>query len=244
MTPDLTPPNRVSRFGWSDVTVVALLLITTGALLLPAIHNSRFTARVAACQDELRQFGAALAAYGHQHGNTVPQMANNGRLTPTGMVAVGRLGDGFLSDRRQPICPDIWLAAQGALPASQLATQIENLRRTSPAAARILVSQSPGPQSWAANYWPGTWRDGTATDLRLPPSPADVPILADAPSADLPGQTLESHGGRGRNVLFEDGHVDFVSPPTRRDIVELILSQGSAPPVTETSAPIVFVRGQ
>ena len=32
-------------------------------------------------------------------------------------------------------------------------------------------------------------------------------IMADAPCEDRPGRQSDNHGGRGQNVLFEDGHV-------------------------------------
>ena len=36
------------------------------------------------------------------------------------------------------------------------------------------------------------------------------PLLADAPYAGRPGQGFPSHSGRGRNVLFADGHAAFL----------------------------------
>ena len=36
-------------------------------------------------------------------------------------------------------------------------------------------------------------------------------IVADAPSPDQPGHQSRNHGGRGQNVLFEDGHVVFLT---------------------------------
>jgi len=213
MSSDLTPPSRVAGVGWCDVAVVALLLVTTGALLLPAIHRSRFHTRLAACQDSLRQFGAALTQYGRRHGDPLSRLAGNGRLTTAGVFAVGRFPDGLLTDRRQAVCPDAWLAVQGAAPVS-------------------------------SHNWPGTWRNGTTNDLRLPRSPADVPLLADAPSADLPGQILGSHGGQGRNELFEDGHVCFLPYSAPPDSVDMFLCRGGAPSAAAISTPILLVRGR
>jgi hypothetical protein len=35
--------------------------------------------------------------------------------------------------------------------------------------------------------------------------------MADAPSLSLPNRQTQHHGGRGQNVLFEDGHVAFLT---------------------------------
>jgi hypothetical protein len=239
MSPDLTPPSRTSRFSRCDVAVVALLLVTAVATLLPAIHSSRFQSRVAACQNGLQQFGASLVQYGHQHGTALSRLASNGHLTPAGVTAAEHFSDGFLTDRQQAVCSDAWLASQGIVPVSLPKTG------SLPKGGRIVtLNQSPGPQTWEVNYWPGTWRDGTDGGQRLPPSLADLPLLADAPSADMPGQTLASHGGRGRNVWFEDGHSTFQPSPAPRDVVDRVLSVSNTPSPAPFSAPIVFVNGR
>jgi hypothetical protein len=38
-------------------------------------------------------------------------------------------------------------------------------------------------------------------------------LLGDAPSYHLPGRRSANHGGRGQNILYEDGRVLFVSDP-------------------------------
>jgi hypothetical protein len=233
MSPDQTPPSRASRFTWSDVAVVALLLITATATLLPAIYSSRFQSRVAACQNGLQQFGASLAQYSHQRGDSLSRLANNGRLTSAGVAATGWFKDSFLAANERTICPDAWLATQGVVPVSL------------PARGRIVdLRQSPKAQTWNVSYCPGTWQDGTANGPPLPPPQADMPLLADAPSANLPGQTLASHGGRGRNVWFEDGHGTFEPSPASHDMVDCVLSGGNIPLTGGISAPIIFVNGR
>jgi prepilin-type processing-associated H-X9-DG protein len=203
------------------VVVVALLLVTTGALILPAIDGSRFQARLDSCQDGLRQFGLALTQYGQHQGGALMRLASNGRLTPAGVFAAGLLRDRHLTDSRRIVCPDAWLAAQGE---------------------KMGTGTSPGGTQ--ADNWPGTWRDGTTAGWRSPPSPAGVPLLADAPSADLPGQSFSSHGGRGRNVLFEDGHLSFVPTVARRDAADWFRPSGEGSAAAGISAPIVFVGGR
>ncbi len=247
MSPDCTPPSRAARLCWHDVAAVALLLVAAGAMVLPAIYGSRHHARLASCQDGLRQFGAALSEYGHHHGSALTQFANNGRLTPAGVFVAELLPHGLLTDRRQAVCPDAWLAAQGApyaiLPAAAQLSAHSSSRTT---VARIIMLQAPGQQCWgtqssAADNGPVTWCYDTAHDRQLSPSPVDVPLLADAPGVDLPDRALESHGGRGRNVLFEDGHVNFLPCAAPPNVAGMSLSHGSIYNSADFSAPITFV---
>lgn len=244
MSPNLTPPSRIAGVGWSDVAAVAMLLLTTGALLLPAIHGSRFHMRLATCQDSLRQFGDALTQYGHHHGEPLSRMASHGRLTTAGALAVRRFPEGLLTDRRLPTCPDVWLAVHGVLPGPSAGDARSESRRPGTATAGIIVCLSPGQPARGTITWPGTWRDGTTNDLRLPLSPADVPLLADAPSADLPGQIQGSHGGRGRNVLREDGRVAFVPCAAPHDVVDMVLCSENPSSACEISTPSVFAHSR
>ena len=147
MTSLPAPPSRINRVGWLDMAVVALLLTTAGALLFPAIDSSRFQARLAACQDSLRQFGLALNQYGDRQQTALGRLADNGRLTSAGVFAAGLLPDGYLSDSRRAVCPDAWLAAQGAWRGcASNGTQFAILQRPATAVAGIGLRLTPEPQ--------------------------------------------------------------------------------------------------
>ena len=232
MSPDLTPPSRIARVGWHDLAIVALLLVTTGAVLLPAIHGSRFHARVATCQDGLRQFGTALSQYSHQHGNTVSQFARNGRLTPAGTYVAGLFDEGLLTEQMQGGWPNAWLAAQGVERATRpVGQQIHSFPSPRAAVARSSGHASPGPKFLGPPPWVVANTSGTRS-----------PLLADDPGDDPSRRPLESHGGRGRNVLFEDGHIDFL-PGAVRELADVPLPVDGIPAGNGISAPIVFVSG-
>ncbi len=93
MSPEPPFPTRAAALAWRDVAAVAVLMVTFVALLLPAIYSSRFQARLAACQNNLRQFGLALAEYSHDHGDAVSRLAAGGRLTGAGVFAAGVIDD-------------------------------------------------------------------------------------------------------------------------------------------------------
>ena len=195
------PPHRVARFRGLDVVVVVTLLVTLGAMVPPAIHSSRYGVRVASCQDDLRQFGLALTDHSQRQGQALSELAHHGQLTRTGVFAAELLQDVYLTATHRTLCPDAWLAVQGLF--------------RGPSRGMSLKPESPGvpiaePRVEVANDWSGTWREATTDGWRSPPSAAWPPLLADAPNADLSGQRFPSHGGRGRNVLFDDGHAEFL----------------------------------
>ena len=248
------PPSRATRFGWLDAAVVILLLVIAVSMILPAIDSSRFQTRLASCQDGLRQFGLALSQYCDQQQNALGRMAAGGRLTHAGVFAAGLIQDGFSTDTQRPLCPDAWLAAQGVLcKISQREIPRGVAKQATRPGTAALENNPPlvqiSPCRYVAwhndphNDWPGAWRDGMTDGRRIPPAPADVPLLADAPSADPPGQIFAGHRGQGRNVLFEDGRVDFLpSMPTRDTSIWLLPSARST--TGSISVPVVYVNGR
>jgi hypothetical protein len=242
------PPSSVPAFGWPDLVATAFLFIFAAMLVLPAIQASQFQARLASCQERLRQFGLALTQYGAQQQDPVERFAEDGRLTRAGAVAVDWIRAGYFANPSQAPCPDAWLAAQGILTASldkenalafesAEASPTPNFAITTSADSRIPSVADMNPQ----NPWPGTWRDGTTDGRRLTSAPADVPLLADAPTADLLGAPTATHGGWGRNVLYDDGHTDFQPTATLHDAAPTMLLTAETPS-HGISVPIVFVN--
>jgi prepilin-type processing-associated H-X9-DG protein len=246
MTPSPIPPAHAPLLSFLDAAVMVVLLITGVLLILPAIGHSRLQARLVVCQDALRQFGRVLSDYGRQQGSTLSQLANHGRLTPAGMQAAGLVRGGQLADGRRPLCSDAWLSAQGMPPGSSLVTEVANRRNALPVLSEN-NSQLAVRTTWGLSHrsadWSGVERDGMTDGGRLDASPTEMPLLADAPSADLPGQDLDGHGGVGRNVLFPDGHVGLLPAIASNDTSDVFLARGGKSAGLGISAPIVFVSG-
>jgi prepilin-type processing-associated H-X9-DG protein len=250
MSPHPVPPSRAAQVGWFDMAAVAVVLFAAVALVVPAIESSRFQTRLATCQNGLRQFGLALTQYSNHQRSELAQLANNERLTSAGLVAASRIKDVYSTDGRRAVCPDAWLATQGAsYEMRRVGTQLASLqlpgdypdfrehRGETVVDEHGTVPLNAGTLRAVDNRcedWPGAWRNGTTDGLRSPPSPAAMPLLADAPSADVPGQNLASHGGRGRNVFYADGRTDFLPRSASRD----------APFSAGISAPITIVGGR
>ncbi|MCE5268100.1 MAG: hypothetical protein LLG00_09465 [Planctomycetaceae bacterium] len=216
MTPEFTSVGQAARVGWADMATVGAVLMFALFLVLPAIDGSRFHARLAACQNSLRQFGAALSEYGDSHGDALTKLARSGRLTGVGVLAASRIRRQLAPEAAEQAVPEAWLVSQTDAMGSPR-------RPDSPsyASGAVEVSQD----------WSGTWRDGTPDGIGDPP--IAQALLADAPSVVLPGQTVEYHGGQGRNLLFSDGRVEFVSGKTHTGTLGL-----------GGSAPIIFVNSR
>lgn len=225
MTPLPMPPAHVPHLRWFDMAVVAFFLLAGVALVFPAILSSRFQNQVASCKNNLRQFGLALTQYGDYQRTGVTHLAKNERLTTAGIAATTLVNNVYAADNRRTVLPNAWLAAQA--PPSDKQTAVAD-------GDNLVLSHRQTPTDNQFDHWSGAWRNGATNDLRSPASPAALPLLADAPSADVPGQVALGHGGRGRNVFYADGHADFLPNPTSLD------TTASA----EISAPIVFVSGR
>ncbi|MFZ1936447.1 MAG: hypothetical protein WCB27_26525 [Thermoguttaceae bacterium] len=244
MSPDMALPARGARFGWLDAAAMAVILLVAAILVPPAIHNARFHSRLSSCQEKLRQVGLALTEYGYKHGHAISDLADNERLTDAGQFAAELLDDSLVPDDRREVCPDAWLAAQGAWRSPHIASLL--------ARAETLAAEAPeiGPPAptWSPQEipgvsirdWLGLWRNGTTDGVTDPP-PAAVALLADAPSADLPGQEFDYHDGQGRNMFYGDGHVDFLPCSSQRDATETLLTGDDLPASPRVSVPVKFV---
>jgi hypothetical protein len=214
MSPESAYPGRAARFSWLDAAVLIVVTTIAGILLPPALHNSRSQARVALCQDGLRQLGLAMSQYGYHHGDDLTQYADNERLTTAGQFVADILGARLAPDDGRQICPDAWLAVQGGLHwsptlGSWLAGAGSADDGREPDVSLALVSWSGLLNATGIN-WCAAGRESDPTNDEAEPTTAAVPLLADAPFGDTPSQiALDCHDGQGRNRFFGDGHVDF-----------------------------------
>jgi hypothetical protein len=210
MTPLRTPPTWAGRVHWLDISVTAAVLVLAALVVLPAVHYSRFQARLAACQDNLRQVGTSLAQYSERHNGRLPSAAAEGRLAVASTYAPTLLSSGLLLENRPVVCPDSPLVKPRSFPvpsAEEFQAAADN------EAERLLPQISSGYRYYvgSANH-----RDvEPIKDLQR----SYCAVIADAPSEQQPNHRSLNHGGQGQNVLFEDGHVEFLT---------LLQSSGSA----------------
>lgn len=245
MTPDPSLAGESSGIGWHDVIALGVLMLTALALLGPAIDSGRFNAGLASCQNDMRRFGMALTQYGEQHGETITELADGGKLTAAGLAAADLLAGAAESTNQKHLCPETWLAAQGTirLPSSSDGNSVvpptpgTSVPGDSFYSADICACDYYSPE----NDWSGAWRTGTL-DGHGNRLPADTAILADDPSVDLPGLRPRGHRGRGRNLLFRNGRVTFVPCTTADEPFDPVFCDVESSPSSDVSAPIIYVN--
>ncbi len=187
---------------WTDVSVMAGIMVTAVLLIFPAIQSSRFRARVMACQDNLQQLGTALVQYSEHHGQYFPQVPQQGNLAAAGIYAPALLNDGLLDSPQRVVCPGSSLAADRTFQAPSLG----QLQAATGRELERLRSVMGGTYGYSLGYV----EDGRYVSTRNLSRPTFA-LMADAPSDTLPGFQSENHGGQGQNVLFEDGQVRFLT---------------------------------
>ena len=109
---------------------------------------------------------------------------------------------GYLTDESKVICPSSTLAQQAD------AWELASLDEIDQASGRtlVLIQRSIGG---SYGYSLGVFVNGRH---RAPRNLGrkHFALMADAPSLQLAGHRSTNHGGRGDNILFEDGHIQYV----------------------------------
>jgi hypothetical protein len=201
MAPETTPSGRPGRLSWLDSVVSVTILLVAGMVVLPAIFSSRFQARLVQCQDNLRVLGVSLTDYSRRHAGYFPQVPATGKLAAAGVYAPTLVSAGLLPEARIVICPDSPLAIQTDMAVPTL----EQLQAAVEREAARLRRHMGGSYGYCIGHVENRVLVPTRNLGR-----ERFAIMADAPS-DLPEHQSLNHGGRGQNVLFEDGHVMFLT---------------------------------
>ena len=204
-TPAVLAPVTTAPGRWSmaDLVVAAGIFLAASMLLFPALSQSRYSARLAACQNNLRQIGLALTNYSELHNGDFPEVAREGNLAAAGVYATKLQASGLLPDAQLVVCPASELAERAEPFSVPTVEQLENARGDGLSKLHRVVGGSYG-------YNLGYVSDGRyfpTKNLRRP----RFPILADAPSEQLVRHQSTNHGGCGQNVWCEDGSVMYIT---------------------------------
>ncbi|HEX4145643.1 MAG TPA: hypothetical protein VHY91_19210 [Pirellulales bacterium] len=206
----LTPATPApARWRLVDFAVAAAIFLAASVLFLPALHQSRLAAGVTGCQNNLRELGRSLAQFANVNGGRFPSLDHGEGQFPAGVYATKLSDKGLLLEPSMVICPSSAQATQleqFRLPALD---EIQNASRQRQAELYRAMGGSYG-------YNLGYLLDGryhSTENLQRP----TFALMADAPDSEtLRGSTVPAqlsslnHGRRGQNVLFEDGHVEFL----------------------------------
>jgi len=202
------------RWSLVDMAVAAGILLTIGTLLLPALRESRDSARRLQCQENLRGLGTALASYAQRFQGKLPPIQRNENV---GMFVVKLADHGFLT-REQ-------LARLLACPSTQLAADIfsgdvvlrvptqQELRAATKTERESLRKNMAGSFAYRIGY---VDPQGKYHQVQFV-GRSNAPMMADAPSFSIVGFQSANHGGCGQNVLYQDLSVRYVQQCTQTD---------------------------
>lgn len=208
----VNPPHllRERRYSWSDWITLAAVLIAGLSLAFPALSLSRFQSQIASCQNQLRLIGLGLHGYSElDPEHTFPGPELDGPRSTAGIVAP-TLVSHKLADPQMFLCPAA-IRSRTELPRVIALEELDRLEGLELRAAQRTMGGDYG-------YSMGYVSDGRllrSRDTRRP----NFALIGDAPSDSQLKRISANHGGRGQNVLFEDGHIQFL----RQRVAPLLL---------------------
>lgn len=194
------PPLR-----FFDLAVVAAVLMICAFLVLPAIASLRNEEMLVQCKNHLRQLSLGLAGYQVIEAGRLPAASPSGPLDHAGVFSLLLQARGLLPQARILTCPT---ADSAVVYVPRLA---EYLAEPAESVVRAMhrremggsYGYSLGRHIEGRHVDPGAagGREPIASDR--PPRPAERSRFVNSPN----------HGGQGENVLFADGHVEFLGSP-------------------------------
>jgi prepilin-type processing-associated H-X9-DG protein len=186
-----------------DFVGLAMAAMVLAGLVLPEILRQRAAARAVVCQSQLRQAGTALVEYLIRASDRrFPKLQTVGPEAFAGMYAVQLNDAGLIPGGRPMWCPSLDRPAPEflrAIPSRQ------EIHRAAPAQLARLQRIAGGHYA----YTLGIFEQGQYRAPRFEGRPGFA-ILADAPLRTV-DRWRTPHDNRGFNILFEDGHVQFVA---------------------------------
>jgi hypothetical protein len=204
MSPEVSPPAWISRVRWLDVAMALGVFFAAAMLAIPAVQNSRFRSQITACQDNLRVLGESLTQYSERYAGYFPVVPTEGNAASPSIYAPTLAECELLSDASRVFCP----AAPTTRPAEEI--ELPTLKQVHLARGDELLrlrQMMGGDYGYSYGYMDGNVYRATRNLRRF-----HFAIMSDVPSG-LPERQSLNHGGRGQNVLFEDGRVMFVPRP-------------------------------
>ena len=196
-----TAPAPARSWRRVDVLVAASLLFGVVTLSFPLISRWRHNHAIVECQKNLGDFYLALASYRDIH-KAAPNFADNPPpRNVAGMIAPILHDAKVLPDTVSICCP----AIKGAVPCAVTLAKIGSLTPEE--------FQQEAPRLLPCYAFSLGYRENGVYYCPMDPLPdipsARVPLMADRPPLTGMGNS-PNHGGQGQNVLFQDGHVEYI----------------------------------
>ena len=201
-----------SSWTFTDAVVAAGVLIAMALLFLPALVQGRYNAAIAACQNNLKQLGEGYGRYAQLNAGLFPSVAPGSQWAFAGLSPARLLDQGFLSD------PAVLRCGSGS-PPEQFRAVVE-YQTADGEVRRLIATLQRIPDSYAFNV--GYRSGGKYQGCRKIKNRCRQGIAGDAPQCHMRGLPPVNHEGRGGNLLFADGHVEFL--PQRSTLRQFYVS--------------------
>lgn len=183
-----------------DVLLAASLLIAVVGLAAPMIFRShQARSNNMQCQENLRTLFVALEEY-HDRKGSYPNVAGEKPRHAAGM-ALPLLKHGVFKPKKPIVCPGMQVVKPSDLP-------LDELRKMDIDAFASLAPNLNPSYAYSLGF---VDTQGYQAPSRIDGARSMLPLMSDAPSCDGEPGNSPNHACHGQNVLFQDGHVKFVT---------------------------------
>jgi prepilin-type processing-associated H-X9-DG protein len=199
--PTRSAPASTPRWRRADVAVAAGLLLAVVTLGFPMITRWRHQSGITECKNNLKQYYLAVSTYRDVH-KAPPNI--NDKEPPrnvAGMIAP-TLNEARILTDASICCP----ATKGFVACTTTLANISSMTNDEfkQAAPNLLPCYA-----YSLGYRDEQGVYHCAMEAQHEIASAQVPLMADRGPTSGTGNSI-NHGGYGQNVLFQDGHVEFV----------------------------------
>ena len=227
--------GKSTSWRLKDFLVLSVVLLCMAMLVSPAIYNSRFVAGKLACQDNLQHLYRGMHNY---------SLTNNGMYptTPVSNVSISGIQAPILREQTDieetrffcPTAPETFEWRQQGIPAVQ--TVVDATPETLDKLAHM---------GGTYGYNIGHQDRGKIRPVRHQGRPYFA-LMADRPTGDSVSRRSMNHDGIGQNVLFEDGHVEFLRETKERTLGDLyfVSDRGRVEPGMHIKDALIMESGK
>ena len=212
-----------------DSLALALSLALLSCLILPSIVSARFQARIAQCSSNLQALGGHIFSYAvNDPHKRIPQIGTDAHTGFAGYYPVALSTNGDRVPKSKLQCPSLlgYPGHSDMLPFSQTPI-VSEFEEFSLAEIEQMKPYLGGDYAYNLGIVDGDRIVAPRWEGRF-----NFAIMADAPIYQEKFEKFDAHQGRGINILFGDGHVEFVR------------LQNSEPIISRADYPFRNVRGE
>ncbi len=181
-------------FTLIELSIVIFIILILAGILLPALSKARESGRRTQCASNLKKIGLGLTMYSNENNETFPTGA-------TAMTALNTLYPDYVAERKVLMCPS-----------DNLVTSATNVGIT----ANDPFDKDECSYGYDNTHGPADDPGVAIAGDRPTNNSSNVPTDANSPNH---GGTVSPYNtadvpGYGQNVVYVDGHVEWVASPT------------------------------